>query len=251
MNLSTTIKENPEYLFFGSVVIGAAGLALLLSPGSGVFALWVIAFAAESIRAGLVLINVKVRKISMTQYAIVLCAAILATVGVGFAIDGITERYSMEWWAGQTINFLILAGEYSWAVIEAGVKVDWEFEHSILSGKLRKASEEVEKLSEQVEDYEKATSENEADYSVALERIELLSKECSDYQKKLSKQQENIKRLLPIANSLVAVREKKISVNRVATQVCPNCDVLIAPPSNSHKPDNCPECNEELKWNRD
>ena len=79
--------NNLEKIFFASVLIGAAGLAYTLAPeGSGIgFA--VIGFSLEAIRAGIVLINVEVRKISVYQYGIVLCAAIIATIGVGFAIN--------------------------------------------------------------------------------------------------------------------------------------------------------------------
>lgn len=236
--------KNTENIFFASVIIGAVGLGLLLSPAPYVIGLWVIAFSEQAIRAGLVLINIQVRKVNQPQYWIVLAAAILGTCGTGAAIDSMIDRYSMEWWAGQTINFLILAGEYSWAIVKAGTPVDWEFEHKVLSGKLRKASEEVEKLREEVEDSRGVL------VGTSLE-LEVASRELAAKSKELGVADAVLAKVGPVVESVKRLKNEKISVNRVGSIVCPSCSVIVAPPSNSHKPDTCPNCKEELRWKTD
>lgn len=234
--------NNLEKIFFASVLIGAAGLAYTLAPdGSGIgFA--VIGFSLEAIRAGIVLINVEVRKISVYQYGIVLCAAITATIGVGFAINNIGDISPSEWWIAQTTNFLILAGEYSWAVIRAGVPVDWEFEYK----KVERALKEAEKRSEELDEVRRELDESRGAVAACDASISQYRSEVSVLEEGGKKASEKIKELTAVKNSLLAVAEKKISVNRVGAAIC-QCGRLIAPNTNSHKPEMC-ECGKTINW---
>ena len=233
--------KNPQNIFFGSVVVGAIGAGLLLSPAPRVWGMWVMAFAAEAIRAGLVLINVEVRKVNPNQYWVVLMAAILATIGIGAAIDNIAERYSMEWWAGQTINFLILSGEYSWAVVRAGVPVDWEMRCLEAEGQLRQVTEQRDRLNEKVANQSEAVEEATAD-------LDVVQKQLDEYRAELVKRNGEVAAMKPVLASVKKLKGLKLSVNRVGSTVCHKCSVVIAPPSNSHKPKECPNCKTEIRW---
>ena len=234
--------NQPEKIFFASVLIGAAGLAYTLAPdGSGIgFA--VIGFSLEAIRAGIVLINVEVRKISVFQYGIVLCAAIIATVGVGFAINSIDDISPSEWWIAQTTNFLILAGEYSWAIIRAGVPVDWEFEYR----KLERALKESEKRSEELDEVRLRLAHAEGELAGESSALRSAKGKISTLKDEAEKASAKIKQLTAVKDSTLAVAEKKISVNRVGAAVC-QCGILIAPNTNSHKPETC-ECGKKINW---
>lgn len=233
--------KNPHNIFFGSVVVGAIGAGLLLSPAPRVLGMWVIAFAAEAIRAGLVLINVEVRKVNPNQYWVVLMAAILATIGIGAAIDNIAERYSMEWWAGQTINFLILSGEYSWAVVRAGVPVDWEMRCLEAEGNLRQVTEQRDRLNEKV-------AENSVEVEALTKDLAVATSDLAQTKNDLEASKKVIEKVSPIVASVKKLKGLKLSVNRVGSTVCHSCSVVIAPPSNSHKPKECPNCKTEIRW---
>ena len=230
-----------ENIFFVSVVVGAIGAGLLLSPAPRVFGLWVIAFAAEAIRAGLVLINVEVRKVNPNQYWVVLLAAIVATFGIGAAIDNIAERYTMEWWAGQTINFLILSGEYSWAIVRAGVPVDWEMRCLEAEGQLRRVVEQRDSLNQKVANQSETIEEISADLDVSSKDLEAARIKIERYSNTIDAQ-------TPVVESVKKIQNEKISINRVGSIVCHKCSVLVAPASNSHKPTHCHNCKTELKW---
>lgn len=234
--------NHPEKIFFFSVLIGAAGLAYTLAPeGSGVgFA--VIGFSLEAIRAGIVLINVEVRKISVYQYGIVLCAAIIATIGVGFAIDSIGDITQSEWWIAQTTNFLILAGEYSWAVIRAGVPIDWEFEYR----KIERALKDAEKRSAELDEVRLRLANAQGELAGESSALRSAKGKISTLQGELDKKLEEIQQLTAVKKSILAVAEKKISVNRVGAAVC-QCGILIAPNTNSHKPETC-SCGKKIDW---
>ncbi len=163
-------------LFFASVLLGSFGLALLLSPAGGSAGLWVIAFAVEAIRAGLVLVNVEVRKVNPPQYWVVLFFAIAVTVMIAFAISAHLPLYSLEWWAGQATNFIVLAGEYSWAIIRAGQPVDWEVEFYKVRSQAESLSEEADKLRQEAETL-RSFPDKFSQATAALQAIQLQAQE--------------------------------------------------------------------------
>ena len=238
-------------LFFAAVLIGALGIATLLSPAPAAIGLWIIAFATELIRAGLVLVNVEVRKVNHTQYGVVLTAAIIATLGIAAAIDQHLARYSMEWWAGQTINFVVLAGEYSWAVILAGAPVDWEFEAMQAKSNASRLSEELAKAKQALAAAQQAEAEAKEEARKASEALEDaqckaddLGSLVSDLQGDLRLQDMDARINQAILDSWLAARGRKISVDSVKANVC-ECGRLTINASNKHIKKAC-ECGRKL-----
>lgn len=233
--------KKTEILFFGTVIFGAIGAGLLLSPADRLYSFWIIAFAAEMIRAGLVLVNVQIMKINRAQYWVVLTAAVIATIGIGMAIDSRVDRWSAEWYGGQVINFLVLAGEYSWALLIAGPPIDWEMECLQARGDLSRCRTTIEQIRGEKEVQMKQVE----DLTVSLDALQT---KLDQYSTSLDDREKELAKTLPVFNSVQRLAGKKISVNRAAAQVCPNCSSIVAAPSNSHKPENCQECGTELIW---
>lgn len=225
----------PTRLFFASVLLGSFGLALLLSPAGGDIGLWVIAFAVEAIRAGLVLVNVEVRKVNPSQYWVVMAAAIIVTFMIAAAITAHIPLYSLEWWAGQATNFIVLAGEYSWAVIRAGAPVDWELEFYRVRSQAEEASAQAEKFRQEADSL-RSFPDKFSQATAALQAIQIQAQE----------QAREIQQQRSIIQTYLSNAGRRISVQSVSASICA-CGRLNTNGNNHHRKETC-ECGQPLTY---
>lgn len=202
------MKPNWTFLIFGaSVLAGAIGLGLALSPYDGPAAGYVVAFAMEGIRAGLVFVNVQIRKLDPDQYRVILWLAVLITAMQSATIAAHTgwDYWSAKFFAAQTISIALLIGEYAVAVWLSGPSND-----IIKVAALRNRVAELE----------------QAETDLAAARSELAKSQAANAS------------MSNVAKLAAALAGRSITINGIRQAVC-ECGTISANESNANRQVNC------------
>lgn len=220
-------------VFFLSVLIGAFGLGLNLSPYSGLTAFYVMAFSVEIIRLGLLVINVQVRKENPERYKTIFGMVILITVlqALTIAAHNDWQWMSEAFLSQQTVNLAILFAEFSLAVLLAGPTPDVIL-NAQLKNQLKAANEKISQL-------EGAEKE--------VVKLKDLLKQEEVNKVTMAANEQELAALRIVHDSVLSLKGKKMSVNKVTATVCEKCSRVLTAPSNSQKPTHC-TCGHEINW---
>lgn len=222
-----------HYFFVVMLLLAAVSLASQTIDDAWNFVL--LDFGLEGLRAGILLVNIRVRMASPGDYKRILGAVILLTIGIGFGIDqqylAASERFSDNWWTAQITNVMILLGEYSLGLLLSFNAIDYTRKFKETLEQLYRALNKLEDAKprlEKAKQFDKLRKE----YDIVTAKYEKLFLEHDTLK--------NIKRLN------LALPEK-LSINGNKARVCQSCSTITVARSNVAKPP-CSNCGKELSW---
>jgi hypothetical protein len=115
-----------KQLFAATIILAAFSIAANQVAEDTNWKDWAFQLSFETLRAALILSNVRLRQISLTAWKVCISMSVVVTVVIGLHYGSTTLLWSGDFWKLQGINLLMIFAEWSVSILIGGQMINWK-----------------------------------------------------------------------------------------------------------------------------